>query len=115
MRAVDAPIALTLAIAVGISGCARNPAPKEWRRTAETSQNGTLGSWIAIEAKPDRGRLAGEFIALDDNLLYVLTASGLTSVPRASAPRVTVVAYGTPGGSVAAWGSPSPPPLASSR
>jgi hypothetical protein len=110
MRAVDAGVALTLAVAaVCAPGCAGNPAPREWRPPAAVAQRSSRGGWIIIEAVASSGAgstgrpLAGELIAIDENAFHVLTTAGLQSVPRASAHRITLVGYGTPVGALDVW------------
>lgn len=111
MRAVDAGVALTLAVAAACApGCAGNPAPREWRPPAAVAQRSSRGGWITIEAvgasrvrSTDRPLAEGELIAIDETAFHVLTTGGLQSVPRASAHRITLVRYGTPGGTLALW------------
>ena len=92
-----------------VSGCAGNPTPELWRPSAAQALHVTRGSWVVVEPRPaeadtsEMSHVAGELIAIDDDAIHVLTAGGLRSVARSSPHRITVVGYGTPGGSVAVW------------
>ena len=100
---------VTIVIAFLLTACARNPAPELWRVPAVQAQHVTRGGWVVVDpgvsgaTSSGASQVAGELIAIDDGAIHVLTASGLQSVPRSSPHRITVVGYGTPGGSVAAW------------
>ncbi len=99
---------MAVVIVALMSGCARNPVPELWRPSAVQTQRATRGGWVVVEP-PSSGvpsdvasPVTGELIAIDDTSIYVLTAGGLRSVARSSPHRLTVVAYSTPGGSMAA-------------
>lgn len=111
MRVVEARVVLAIAASVGcMTGCAGNPAPREWRPPAAEAQRSSRGGWIIIEAAASSearstGRLLaeGELIAIDETAFHVLTTAGLQSVPRASAHRITLVGYGTAVGALDVW------------
>ena len=111
MRASNVWSVLSLVIASQLSGCAHNPAPKGWRPSAVVAQHSTRGGWIVVEPRgsdvssPDASRVEGELIAIDDDAYHVLTAGGLRSVSRSSPHRITLVAFGTSPGAIAAWAS----------
>ena len=92
-----------------LSGCAGNPTPELWRPSAAQALHVTRGSWIVVEPRPaeadtiEMSNVAGELIAIDDDAIHVLTASGLRSVARSSPHRITVVGHGTPGVGMTVW------------
>ena len=111
MRAGDAGVALTFAVAAACApGCTGNPAPREWRPPAAVAQRSSRGGWITIEAveasgvrSTGRPLAEGELVAIEETAFHVLTTAGLQSVARASAHRITLVSYGTLGGTLALW------------
>ena len=111
MRAVDARVVLTLAVAVAcVPGCAGNPAPREWRPPAAVAQRSSHGGWIIIEVVAASGArsagrrfVEGELIAIDETAFHVLTTAGLQAVPRTMEHRITLVGYGTPVGALDIW------------
>lgn len=111
MRAVEARVVLAIAAALGcVSGCAGNPVPREWRPPAAVAQRSSRGGWITIEAvaasgvrSTGRPLAEGELIAIDEAAFHVLTTAGLQAVPRTIGHRITLVSYGTPGGTLALW------------
>jgi hypothetical protein len=111
MRASNACRVLALVIASHLLGCAHNPAPKTWRPSAVQAQHITRGSWILVEPgasagySTDASPVEGELIAIDDSAYHVLTAGGLRLVSRSSTDRITLFAFGTSPGAIAAWAS----------
>jgi hypothetical protein len=111
MRAVDARVAIALAVAVAcVPACAGNPAPRGWRPPAADAQRSSHGSWIVIKAgaasdagSAGRPLAEGELIAVDETAFHVLTRAGLRSVPRATGGRMVVVGYGAAVGKLDAW------------
>ena len=94
MHARDLHKTIALFLAALLAGCAGNPVPKGWRPPPVKAQRGTHGGWILIERTGD-WKVAGELIAVNDRMLYVLTVSGFRSVPRPAVGKVRLVGYGT--------------------
>ena len=64
--------------------CMTNKPPGKWLPTAKDALHDTFGAWIVVENSRnngDRERSAGEFIAYQEGILYVLTENGMVSHP----------------------------------
>ena len=103
------PIVLFM-ISCVLSGCARNPAPAAWRLTPAEAQRTARGAWVVLEPLTSSGedrapepRIEGELIAVDADVIHILTASGLRSVLRAAPHRITVAGYRTPSAALLGW------------
>jgi hypothetical protein len=64
-----------LLVCLALTGCASTGAPDGWLPVAEEAQRDPYGSWVTVEFQKEiqEGFLRGEFLAVDDDSLYVLT------------------------------------------
>jgi hypothetical protein len=65
------------------AGCASTGAPGDWLPVAEDAPSDPYGAWVRVEfVKPyDDRKLMGEFLAVDDDSLYILTGTAGTVDP----------------------------------
>ena len=65
--------AILICLAVG--GCAGTGAPNDWLSVAEDAPQDPYGSWVTVEfvKSHDEEFLMGEFLAVDNDSLYVLS------------------------------------------
>lgn len=92
-------------LAVFASGCAHNSAPHGWLSRPETAQSEAFGSWLEIGGKSEGRALhyEGEFIAVQADSVFVLSADGLDAIPKASIVRARLTAYDARAGDLAGW------------
>jgi hypothetical protein len=107
-----------LTVAATLAACTRSPAPRRWLAPAREAQRDPYGAWIVVRAegvravgrpdtRADAGLVlaAGELLAIEEDSLYVLLASGrVETVARAAARRATIAWYDGQWGATAGWG-----------
>jgi len=88
-----------------LTACVTSPAPKGWLPLAAKAQAQANGGWISLTCKKTEscGRIDGELIAVGDERMWVLTASGLVDVSRESVANATLATYATGAGQIAGW------------
>ncbi len=103
-RRVVQGLAAAATLLLGLCGCApRTGAPRGWLPIADDSLRDTYGGWINLSYQAEeRHVLQGEFLAVDADSVYVLTADALVAVPLAAVTRATVAGYDPRTGSVSA-------------
>ncbi len=86
---------LTGAAIALVTGCAGTGAPDAWLPEARAGGQEAYGAWIIVkqEAGSQRRQIAGEFLALGPDSLFVLTAARLEAIPLADVQRAKVVFY----------------------
>lgn len=102
MSATDRRHWLASALLAATFGCAQNPAPGGWLEPAREAVDDPYGAWIAV-SEEGRG-VAGEFLAIDRDSVFVLLPSG--SVHAVSLDRVTgaqLAYYDAQPGALAIW------------
>ncbi len=64
------------AVAVFLTGCAPTGAPSQWLPEPEATQVEAHGAWIRVEhgTGDDRVRTEGEFLAVEEDTVFILTA-----------------------------------------
>ena len=70
-------------ICLAIGGCAGTGAPDNWLSVAKEAPQDPYGSWVTVEfvKSHEEQFLRGEFLAVDSDSLYVLSAAGDPSDP----------------------------------
>jgi hypothetical protein len=74
---------LLILTCLAVVGCASTGAPDNWLAVAEDAPRDPYGSWVTVEYEKwhDEQFLAGEFLAVDSDSLYVLTSFAGTGDP----------------------------------
>ncbi len=77
-----------LLICLVMSGCASTGAPDDWLPVAEEAPRDPFGSWITVDFQDEiqEDYLGGEFLAVDDDSLYVLTPYSRSGDPVRGIP-----------------------------
>jgi hypothetical protein len=104
---------LVLLAALGSSACASNPAPHGWLAPTARAQADPYGAWIVVEAAQPptagehqraRREVAGEFLAVDHDSVFVLLPSGaVNSIALATVLRARLAYYNSQAGALEAW------------
>ncbi|MGD9546432.1 MAG: hypothetical protein AB7V45_02685 [Candidatus Krumholzibacteriia bacterium] len=100
MRARIFGLALALLALAGSGGCgsAFTDPPRDWLPPPPSAQSDVYGGWISIVPAEGRGRLVGEFIAVDPDSVYVLNGWGLQAIARERVRKARVSGYQKDGG-----------------
>jgi len=89
---------------VCLLGCINNPVPDQRTLRAEDLPTWTHGLWIVVE--PHRGEpFGGELLSADVQGVAVLVGGQVVRASLVEAEKMTVTAYRTHLGGVAAWGA----------
>jgi hypothetical protein len=98
-------IGAVVVLALAATGCAPGTgAPRGWLPEAEQSLHDTYGGWLRLRSSGDPEQtLQGEFLAVDADSVYVLTAEGFAAVPVKAVESATVSGYDPQVGSVRGW------------
>jgi hypothetical protein len=67
------------------------------------AQHEAYGAWIDVYFKNDRAELAGEFIALEPDTVFVLTRGGLHAIPRATIEAARLGTYDSEWANLVYW------------
>jgi hypothetical protein len=115
MRAHSAPRACICA-AVLLAACVSNPAPSGWLPLAQEVAREAYGGWIAVDTAHEAGRgwyaagdsgsgagVEGELIAVDPDTVFVLSGTGLLTVPKRTVRQATLFAFDAQWGGLALW------------
>jgi hypothetical protein len=91
--------------ALVVAGCAHSTAPHDWLPSATQAGERTLGGWVSIDtrAKSKAPSIEGEFIAIQSDSVFVLSAGELRAIPFGEIGSATVSAYDIPWDRLAAW------------
>jgi hypothetical protein len=105
---VIAKAVLFFSIGLLFCGCAASKAPSNWLSSAKKMQEESYGGWVYVEyLEPDQtspAKITGEFIALDDTLIYIQTQNnGILFIPEKSIMRATLETYDNNYRSLALW------------
>jgi hypothetical protein len=86
-------------LAIALTACATNPAPRGWLQPARAEAAAAFGAWVVVDQA-----LAGELIAVAPESLYVMPEQGgVTAVPRDSIRTLRVAAYASASSQLASW------------
>jgi hypothetical protein len=98
-------IGAVVMLALAATGCAPGTgAPRGWLPEAEQSLHDTYGGWLRLKSDGDpQQTLQGEFLAVDADSVYLLTAAGFAAVPVKAVESATVAGYDPQVGSVRSW------------
>jgi hypothetical protein len=98
-------IGLCILAAGVLVGCASNRAPKGWLPDAEHAQIQGFGAWVQIECRIDSSRLEaeGEFIAVAEDSIFVLTQDSLLAVAINQVIHARLYTYDAKQGKLALW------------
>jgi hypothetical protein len=111
LRGILLLLALAVAFALAVAGCARNPAPRGWLSTAYEAESTAYGGWLRLSLRPAPGAerpvdLEGEFLSVGpDSLVRILTAAGVHAVPLTGIERARLTGYDV-GQTVGSWTFP---------
>jgi len=106
MRSRKTIVAIVAVAALAILGaCASTTAPPNWLPDASETQTLGFGSWISLAFAPDSQRLPveGEFIAVEQDTVFVLTIRGLTGIHQADISAAELTNYQPNAGWLAVW------------
>ena len=94
--------ALSLLV-LATAGCASTGAPRDFLPDATEAQTDAFGSWLDVVIAGDAGPevVEGELIAIDDEVTWVLTASGIRSFASSAMVEGQLAAYDPRSGTVA--------------
>ncbi len=93
-----------LLLALALVGCASSPAPRGWLSPALEAQSDPYGAWIVVSRFGAEASVAGEFLAVDRDSVFVLTPDSVIHRIPADSVRVADLAfYDARWGSLAAW------------
>jgi hypothetical protein len=101
----NVPVFLASAAIALIAGCAGTGAPDAWLPDARTGGQEAYGAWIIVELEAGglQQPIAGEFLALGPDSLFVLTAARLEAIPLADVHRAKVIFYDPRADVVGIW------------
>jgi len=96
-------VALTLQFL--LAGCATNTAPRGWLFDVEETEKKAFGAWISVEYHDSLSgiRVDGEFIAVGEDKIYVLTQQDLIPIDRGDIEKATITAYNSKAGLIGVW------------
>ena len=87
------------ALAIALTGCATNPAPRGWLQPARAEAAAAFGAWVVVNQD-----VAGELIAVAAESLYVMPEQGgLVAIPRDSIHLLRTAGYASESGQLATW------------
>ena len=91
-RKYSRALAPVLLIVLAAGGCASTGAPDGWLSPAAEAPTDPYGAWVTVEfvRSQEEGFLLGEFLAVDSDTLYVLTAYGPAENPVSAVPLTMV-------------------------
>lgn len=98
--------AIALSLQLLLAGCATNTAPRDWLSDAEETEKQAFGAWISVMYQGTPGnssRADGEFIALDENKIYVLTLQEFTPIDREKIEKASITAYDSKARQIGLW------------
>ena len=91
----------------GTVGCSSTGAPKGWLAPAQQAALDPFGAWIKIEPGIEGPFLAGEFVGVSIDSVFVLGVSGLQGVAKVDIERAKIAHFDSqfdqPGGWVGLW------------
>jgi hypothetical protein len=90
-------------VALFATACASTPGPPGYLQPAESAQREAYGAWIDVRLRGDRTEVAGEFVAVGGDTVFVLTASGLRAIPRSSIEGARLGTYDSQWADLAYW------------
>lgn len=94
-------LALLLAATCGLGGCAANPAPPGWLRRAQAATADIHGAWIVVPRQDGAPGLAGEFLGVGRDSIFVLGTDGaVRTMPLAGAGGATLAYYDAAAGTL---------------
>ena len=113
MSGLTASRSIALVAALGGLACATNPAPKGWLAPPAVAQSDQYGAWIVVTAVQSSARgdrhqprreIAGEFLDVGHDSVFVLLSSGTVSATAlADVRRARLAYYDSQSGSLAGW------------
>ena len=85
--------------------CTRNPAPNSWLPTATSAGSDPYGAWVVVSLEgPNDRSVAGEFLAVDDDSVFVLTPDSVVrSVALDSVTSARLAFYDAEWSRLAMW------------
>ncbi len=92
-----------LTLALLTMGCVSTRGPSGYLQPAQVAQHEAYGAWIDVYFKNDRAELAGEFIALEPDTVFVLTRGGLHAIPRATIEAARLGTYDSEWANLVYW------------
>lgn len=95
MRRADLHVAAMVALA-WLAACVNNPAPKGWLQPAPLSESDPYGAWIELRPTGAQPHLAGEFLAVDRDSVFVLDAHGFVTATATADVRSARIAFYNP-------------------
>lgn len=91
-------------VLAGTLGCAANPAPRGWLAPAREAQTDPYGAWIVVKRLGGGGDVSGEFLAVERDSLFVLSAnSAVRAIPLDGVLRAQIAFYDARSGDLALW------------
>ncbi|MFH1526805.1 MAG: hypothetical protein ABIG69_09165 [Bacteroidota bacterium] len=84
-------------------GCASVKAPYNWLPEPEYTVKELYGAWITIEIQNEPNTIGGEFIAFQNDSLFVFTSQGIPSISREKVVNVVIDLYQRETNKVALW------------
>jgi hypothetical protein len=77
------------------AGCVTTPGPKGWLSTPEHSITEAFGAWLVVEhgLESSGSTSEGEFIAVDEIRVWLLSQDGLRSIPIVDVTGLTLAVY----------------------
>lgn len=90
-------------VALFATACASTPGPPGYLQPAEIAQREAYGAWVDVYLKGDRAELAGEFVAVGPDTVFVLTRRGLHAIPRSTIEGARLGTYNSQWANLAYW------------